>query len=31
LMSKTFPAEYARYRKRVPRIVPGLHLLRRLH
>ena len=31
LMSKTFPEEYARYRKRVPRIVPGLQLLRRLH
>jgi protein-S-isoprenylcysteine O-methyltransferase Ste14 len=31
LMSKTFPEEYARYRKRVPRIVPGLQLLRRPH
>jgi protein-S-isoprenylcysteine O-methyltransferase Ste14 len=31
LMSKTFPDEYARYRKRVPRFVPGLQLLRRSH
>jgi protein-S-isoprenylcysteine O-methyltransferase Ste14 len=31
LMSKTFPDQYARYRERVPRIVPGLHLLRRAH
>jgi protein-S-isoprenylcysteine O-methyltransferase Ste14 len=31
LMSKTFPDEYARYRKRVPRIVPGLQLLHRSH
>jgi protein-S-isoprenylcysteine O-methyltransferase Ste14 len=31
LMSKTFPGEYARYRKRVPRIVPGLQFLRRSH
>lgn len=31
LMSKTFPNEYARYRKRVPRLVPGLRLLRRSH
>jgi protein-S-isoprenylcysteine O-methyltransferase Ste14 len=31
LMSRTFPDEYARYRKRVPRIVPGLQLLRRSH
>jgi protein-S-isoprenylcysteine O-methyltransferase Ste14 len=30
LMSKTFPDEYARYRERVPRFVPGLKLLRRL-
>jgi protein-S-isoprenylcysteine O-methyltransferase Ste14 len=31
LMSKTFPNEYARYRKRVPRLLPGLRLLRRSH
>jgi protein-S-isoprenylcysteine O-methyltransferase Ste14 len=31
LMSKTFPDEYARYRERVPRLVPGLNLLRRPH
>jgi protein-S-isoprenylcysteine O-methyltransferase Ste14 len=31
LMSKTFPDEYARYRERVPRLVPGLHRLRRSH
>ena len=31
LMSETFPDEYARYRERVPRLVPGLHLLRRSH
>ncbi|HST17281.1 MAG TPA: isoprenylcysteine carboxylmethyltransferase family protein [Gaiellaceae bacterium] len=29
LMSRTFPEEYARYRERVPRFVPGLNLLRR--
>ena len=29
LMSKTFPDEYASYRKRVPRLIPGLQLLRR--
>jgi protein-S-isoprenylcysteine O-methyltransferase Ste14 len=29
LMSRTFPEEYARYRERVPRLVPGLQLLRR--
>ena len=29
LLSKTFPEEYARYRERVPRLVPGLQLLRR--
>jgi protein-S-isoprenylcysteine O-methyltransferase Ste14 len=29
LMTKTFPEEYARYRERVPRLVPGLNLLRR--
>jgi protein-S-isoprenylcysteine O-methyltransferase Ste14 len=28
LMSETFPDEYARYRERVPRLVPGLRLLR---
>jgi protein-S-isoprenylcysteine O-methyltransferase Ste14 len=31
LMGETFPDEYARYRKRVPLLVPGLHLLRRSH
>jgi protein-S-isoprenylcysteine O-methyltransferase Ste14 len=31
LMSKTFPDEYDRYRERVPRLVPGLQLLRRMH
>ena len=31
LMSETFPDEYASYRKRVPRFVPGMQLLRRLH
>jgi protein-S-isoprenylcysteine O-methyltransferase Ste14 len=31
LMSKTFPDEYERYRARVPRLVPGLNLLRRSH
>jgi protein-S-isoprenylcysteine O-methyltransferase Ste14 len=31
LMSRTFPEEYARYRERVPRVVPGLQLLRRPH
>src|SRR5262249_30002711 len=31
LMSRTFPEEYARYRERVPRLVPGLRLLRRPH
>jgi protein-S-isoprenylcysteine O-methyltransferase Ste14 len=29
LMSTAFPDEYARYRERVPLLVPGLHLLRR--
>src|SRR5262245_22464560 len=29
LMSRTFPEEYARYRERVPRLLPGLQLLRR--
>jgi protein-S-isoprenylcysteine O-methyltransferase Ste14 len=31
LMSKTFPDEYARYRKRVPRLIPRFHLLHRSH
>jgi protein-S-isoprenylcysteine O-methyltransferase Ste14 len=31
LMSKAFPDEYAQYRRRVPRLVPGLKLVRRLH
>ena len=31
LMSKTFPDEYAHYRERVPRFVPGLRRLRRSH
>jgi protein-S-isoprenylcysteine O-methyltransferase Ste14 len=31
LMSRTFPEEYARYRERVPRFVPGLNRLRRSH
>jgi protein-S-isoprenylcysteine O-methyltransferase Ste14 len=31
LMSKTFPEEYARYRERVPRLVPGVRRLRRSH
>jgi protein-S-isoprenylcysteine O-methyltransferase Ste14 len=31
LMSKTFPEEYARYRERVPRFVPRVHLPRRSH
>jgi len=31
LMSRTFPDQYARYRERVPLLVPGLHLLRRSH
>jgi protein-S-isoprenylcysteine O-methyltransferase Ste14 len=31
LMSKTFPDESARYRKRVPRLIPGLHLPSRSH
>jgi hypothetical protein len=29
LQRNTFPAEYARYRERVPLLVPGLHRLRR--
>jgi protein-S-isoprenylcysteine O-methyltransferase Ste14 len=31
LMTRTFPEEYARYRKRVPQLVPGLNLLHRRH
>jgi protein-S-isoprenylcysteine O-methyltransferase Ste14 len=31
LMSETFPDAYDRYRKRVPLLVPGLHLHRRAH
>jgi len=31
LMSETFPDEYARYREHVPRLVPGVQLLRRPH
>ena len=31
LMSKAFPEEYARYRARVPRLVPGARRLRRSH
>jgi protein-S-isoprenylcysteine O-methyltransferase Ste14 len=31
LMTATFPDEYPRYRRRVPRIVPGAQLLRRSH
>jgi protein-S-isoprenylcysteine O-methyltransferase Ste14 len=31
LMSMAFPDEYAGYRERVPRLVPGLHLLHRPH
>jgi protein-S-isoprenylcysteine O-methyltransferase Ste14 len=31
LMSTAFPDEYASYRKRVPLLIPGLHLLRRSH
>jgi protein-S-isoprenylcysteine O-methyltransferase Ste14 len=31
LMSETFPDAYSRYRKRVPLLVPGLHLHRRTH
>jgi protein-S-isoprenylcysteine O-methyltransferase Ste14 len=31
LMTRTFPEQYARYRRRTPRIVPGLQLLRRTH
>lgn len=30
LMSATFPNEYARYRERVPRLLPGLQMFRRL-
>jgi len=31
LMSSAFPDEYARYRRRVPRLLPGRQLLRRPH
>jgi protein-S-isoprenylcysteine O-methyltransferase Ste14 len=31
LMLTTFPADYARYRRRVPQLVPGLRLLHRPH
>jgi protein-S-isoprenylcysteine O-methyltransferase Ste14 len=31
LMSETFPGDYARYRERVPRLVPGLQLLHQAH
>jgi len=31
LMSRTFPDEYARYRARVPRLVPSVRRLRRSH
>jgi protein-S-isoprenylcysteine O-methyltransferase Ste14 len=31
VMSQAFPDDYARYRERVPRLVPRLHLLRRSH
>lgn len=31
LMSRTFPDEYARYRERVPQLIPRPHLLRRSH
>ena len=31
LMNKRFPDEYARYRERVPRLVPGLRVHRRSH
>ena len=31
LMSESFPDEYARYRERVPLLVPGLYRLRRSH
>ena len=31
LMSKTFPEQYAHYRGRVPRFVPGLRRLHRSH
>ena len=31
LMSQAFPDVYARYRRRVPRLVPRLHLPRRSH
>jgi protein-S-isoprenylcysteine O-methyltransferase Ste14 len=31
LMLATFPADYPRYRQRVPQLVPGLRLIRRRH
>ena len=31
LMVATFPEEYARYRRHVPQLVPGLFALRRRH
>jgi protein-S-isoprenylcysteine O-methyltransferase Ste14 len=31
LMSETFPDEYARYRRRVPALLPGLQVVRRPH
>jgi protein-S-isoprenylcysteine O-methyltransferase Ste14 len=31
LMVVTFPGEYPRYRRRVPQLVPGLHVLRHRH
>ena len=31
LMSGAFPDEHARYRRRVPRLVPGFQFVRRLH
>jgi protein-S-isoprenylcysteine O-methyltransferase Ste14 len=31
LMIQTFPEEYARYRDRVPRLLPGIHRIRRSH
>jgi protein-S-isoprenylcysteine O-methyltransferase Ste14 len=30
-MNKRFPDDYARYRERVPRLVPGLRVHRRSH
>lgn len=31
LMLAAFPGDYARYRQRVPQLVPGLRLVRRRH